>query len=84
VKGVHTQANLEASFSGPKEAPSGWSASTGMISMIIPHDCNRPGPDGRKVHGIADRTLGSLFAKLAGSKGDNIVRISSPVHGNEY
>ncbi|VDB88738.1 unnamed protein product [Peniophora sp. CBMAI 1063] len=64
-----------AGHGASKRAPTGWSTSTGMISMIIPHDCKKPGPDGRKVHGIHDRLLGSLFSKLAEKKGDNITVI---------
>ena len=44
----------------------------GKIEMIVPYDC-RTHVNGRKVHGIPDRTIGALLVRLADAKHDNIV-----------
>lgn len=55
-------------------APAGWEAGGARIQMLVPHDylCEN---DGHIVHGIPDRTIGSLLEQIAKAKGDNIVRL---------
>ncbi|KAF8596663.1 hypothetical protein BDV93DRAFT_480036, partial [Ceratobasidium sp. AG-I] len=68
-------------------APFGWHSSDGMCDIILPHDAswsdvrqdiaNGISPAEREhfVHGIPDRTLGSLIYKIQAVKGDNITVI---------
>lgn len=54
-------------------APAGWETENNMIQCIAPYDYRVDGR--RKVHAIADRTLGGLLHNLADAKGNNIVRL---------
>jgi hypothetical protein len=53
-------------------APQGWESQRSKIQMIVPQDYHT-GKEGKRVHGIPDRSIGVLLEKLAEAKGDNIV-----------
>jgi hypothetical protein len=49
-------------------APVNWKTEDGKIQMLVPVDCGI-----KDIHGIPDKTIGSLITKIADNKGDNIV-----------
>jgi len=49
-------------------APENWHTEDGKIQMLVPVDCGI-----KDIHGIPDKTVGSLITKIADNKGDNIV-----------
>ena len=49
-------------------APENWHTEDGKIQMLVPVDCGI-----KDIHGIPDKTIGSLITKIADNKGDNIV-----------
>ena len=53
-------------------APPAWETGGSKIQMILPQ--NYSAESGSEVHGIPDRTIGTLLEDLAQEKGDNIVR----------
>jgi hypothetical protein len=64
-----------AGHGGEVTTPKGWKVDDPKVQMLLPHDYGSNG-DGRRVHGIPDKTIGALLSRIAEKKGDNIVRMS--------
>jgi Caspase domain len=66
-----------AGHGGEVDAPKNWEAGDTKIQMLIPHDF-RTTVDGQIVHGIPDRTIGTLLSHVAEKRGNNIVCLPEP------
>lgn len=71
-----------AGYGSEVDAPEGWKAGSAKIQLLIPHDFGTA-DSGRAVHGIPDRTIGTLLSRIAEKCGDNIV-CSHELHDNAY
>ena len=58
--------------------PPGWNIREGKIQMILPSDF------GPFVHGILDRTIGTLLESIASSRGDNIVSAKNSFESGSF
>lgn len=56
-------------------APKDWHTEDGKIQMLVPVDCGI-----KDIHGIPDKTIGTLITKIADKKGDNITVIFDCCH----
>jgi hypothetical protein len=64
-----------AGHGGQVAAPAGWVAENNQVETICPHDEQMSDNNNETIYGVPDRTIGSLLRRLAGEKGDNIVRM---------
>ncbi|KIJ27950.1 hypothetical protein M422DRAFT_71496 [Sphaerobolus stellatus SS14] len=69
-----------AGHGGEKNPPKEWGFQDNKIQYILPHDIKTQDEANNAIHGIPDRTLGTLLNELAKSKGDNISVIFDCCH----
>ncbi|KAH6901389.1 caspase domain-containing protein [Coprinopsis sp. MPI-PUGE-AT-0042] len=61
-------------------APKEWKNWDSWVQCLVPHDFNEPDGKGGIVHGLPDRSLGTILHGIADAKGNNITVILDCCH----